>query len=62
MRQRGLHHVTGRLSLRAPQAQSLTRLVRGLNGLRKVLSLGVCRTFGAYGCVGCVRADEGKVR
>jgi len=24
--------------------------------------LGVCRTFGAYGCVGCVRADEGKVR
>ena len=24
--------------------------------------LGVCRTLGAYSCVGCARADEGKVR
>ena len=49
MNARVLHHVTGRLSLRAPQAQSLTRLVRGLNGLRKVLRLAACRTFWAAG-------------
>lgn len=29
MKQRVLHHVTGRLSLRPPQAESLTRLMLG---------------------------------